>query len=317
MNGKINVGGNEKVIIDGQKVKEKLSLQTFKGSNPLTIGQDGYEFLSNTLLKDGLQIINGVKDKGKFVWKKMQLVEITMVQTAIKPLTFVVSSEQVDLTNVDVSYFNGMSGKFSNGTWYIENGTLYLNNNARGTLTYTSANRTLASSGNVTATFTWECVSGKKAFVDFVVADTEDAYPNGGELDGYWYELVVEGIDLISYVGMSSFAVDKFTLSTLLNTNGAKLTHSLGKKPKMAILLSDIYSHEYVDDFEISCGMMTFEGSYSSYFSFFTFKKHNSSNFNHSSVMLKPPTETEILFYDTSSIYYFVHGVEYTLITMA
>ena len=31
-------------------------------------------------------------------------------------------------------------------------------------------------------------------FVDYVVADTEDAYPDGGTQDGYWYELVKEGV---------------------------------------------------------------------------------------------------------------------------
>ena len=43
----------------------------YTGVNPLTIGQEGYTYPAKTLLKDGLQIINGVNGDGQFVWKQL------------------------------------------------------------------------------------------------------------------------------------------------------------------------------------------------------------------------------------------------------
>ena len=39
--------------------------------------------------------------------------------------------------------------------------------------------------------YVWKKLTAKGGdFIDFVVADSENSYPNYGELDGYWYELV-------------------------------------------------------------------------------------------------------------------------------
>lgn len=45
-------------------------------------------------------------------------------------------------------------------------------------------------SGKSEGQFVWEKLTAEGGeFVDYVVADVEDSYPNGGELDGYWYEV--------------------------------------------------------------------------------------------------------------------------------
>ena len=41
------------------KVREGAGVK-YTGDNPLTIGQSGYTFPAKTLLKEGLQIVNGV-----------------------------------------------------------------------------------------------------------------------------------------------------------------------------------------------------------------------------------------------------------------
>lgn len=113
----------------------------YTGDNPLTIGQAGFTFPAKTLLKDGLQIINGVNKEGQFVWKQLT-----------------------------------------------------------------------AEGGD---------------FVAFVTADDENSYPNGGEQDGYWYELVVEGVSGIDY-GEITLTGEKANFY---------IAHNLGVNPKMAILV--------------------------------------------------------------------------------
>ena len=56
-------------------------------------------------------------------------------------------------------------------------------------------------------------------FVAFVTADNEDSYPNGGTQDGYWYELVEEGITGIDIGEITpSGDVTSLTVPTKLTT---------------------------------------------------------------------------------------------------
>lgn len=48
--------------------------------------------------------------------------------------------------------------------------------------------------------YVWKKLTAQAGnFVDFVVSDSETAYPDGGEQDGYWYEKVVEGVAGIDF----------------------------------------------------------------------------------------------------------------------
>ena len=60
LNGKLNVGGNERVTIDGLKVKEKLKLFSYNGNNPIMLWKNSVTIPQNTVLKSDLQIENGV-----------------------------------------------------------------------------------------------------------------------------------------------------------------------------------------------------------------------------------------------------------------
>ena len=53
-------GAGEKVKIDGVKVASKMELTSYKGDNPLTIGQAGVAFPANTLFLEDFDILNGV-----------------------------------------------------------------------------------------------------------------------------------------------------------------------------------------------------------------------------------------------------------------
>lgn len=75
-------------------------------------------------------------------------------------------------------------------------------------------------------------------FVDFVVNDTETAYPDGGMQEGYWYEKVVDGIPL-SVFESSKYAIDTFTLTSDTKARDYSISHSLGSTPKFVFLKID------------------------------------------------------------------------------
>ena len=84
-----------------------------------------------------------------------------------------------------------------------------------------------------------------KTFVDYVVSDSPTAYPDGGEQDGYWYEKVVEGIPIP--IGITKFAVDKFTLSAdTYFSNGVNVYPSLDVPPRIAIVISPLLELGYI-----------------------------------------------------------------------
>lgn len=89
-------------------------------------------------------------------------------------------------------------------------------------------------SGKPEGLYAWNKLSAKGGeFIGFVVSNNASEYPNGGTQDGYWYELVIDGLDL-SLIGCTKCAVDKFTVTA--NTYSQDIAHSLGEKPKLAII---------------------------------------------------------------------------------
>ena len=214
-------GGSEKVTIDGVKVKEKLDLTSYTGENPLTLGQEGYSFPAKTLLKEGLEIINGVsgedltdtaaaltsatdalmamvgrkvadhKGEGEYVWKKQSTHTVTLTQTtqSVKPTVFKVTGK-----GIDVSDINNLIG-------------LTFNDDLGHALTISSATSLvhLSSTGTETTyTFNWDSSTQTLSFdvawgsihvfeevtvpaESYVVSMDEFSYPNGGELDGDLY----------------------------------------------------------------------------------------------------------------------------------
>ena len=75
-------------------------------------------------------------------------------------------------------------------------------------------------------------------FIDYVVSDKENAYPDGGEKGGYWYEKVSEGITPEMF-GCTQMAVDTFTLTSNTIGSNYSISHSLGTKPKYFIIIGD------------------------------------------------------------------------------
>lgn len=156
---------------------------------------------------------------GQYVWKRY---EYTPERTVTNPTfkfatisssvsTIKITSDSVDLTKVTSEFFAGFTFTDTTGTscnFKLNTGTgdgelimfmglsVYLNYDPESTsfvqagsmgIGTACSGRTATYSGNKTL----PAMQG--AFLDYVVSDSESAYPDGGTKDGYWYEKVVEG----------------------------------------------------------------------------------------------------------------------------
>ena len=64
--------------------------------------------------------------------------------------------------------------------------------------------------------YVWKKLTAQNGtFVDYVTADSANAYPNGGMQDGYWYELVKEGIP---YTGANPLTIGESGATIPANT---------------------------------------------------------------------------------------------------
>lgn len=143
-------------------------------------------------------------------------------------------------------------------------------------------------------------------FLDYVTADNETAYPDGGEQGGYWYEKETGLSGLKDIHGYSKMAVDKLTFSSDTATTKA-VSHSLSEVPSVIILLSNKtpvasgYT-EYVNS------LITKDDKGGG-----TYLASNGNAIQSTSALTVTRTANTVNF----NKHYYKAGVEYTLITMA
>ena len=184
------------------------------------------------------------RGEGEYVWKKLTApVTITMTQqnNGTTPTTFKMASADVDLSAVDISYFVGITGEYavsgSTAPFEIKEDGLYMGSSLRGALTYNPSTQVLSCAGNIGSLCTWT-VETQQNFIDYVVSSDAKAYPNGGEQDGYWYELVEEGVNLLTLFGCTKMAIDEFVYSSATGCDDVIVNHSLRAVPKVIIIAS-------------------------------------------------------------------------------
>lgn len=87
-----------------------------------------------------------------------------------------------------------------------------------------------------------------KSSVGYAIADELSKYPDGGVVDGYFYELVkeegvIQEIIIMGMVaenfGMTEIDFGEFTHASLKNTSEYTINHNLGTKPKFLMIFSD------------------------------------------------------------------------------
>ena len=159
--------------------------------------------------------------------------------------------------------------------------------------------------------YVWKKLTAQAGdFIDFVVSNSPTAYPDGGYKSGYWYEKV-KGIDP-SLFGCTKYAVDKFTFSSQIASEQAVLNHSLGRVPRIAVLVPDA---NISGTQKFHTGVAVFLNGGSSGSMGYIILGGSGSESTSSSVSLTANNTTIKL--RSYSGYYFATGVEYTLITMA
>ncbi len=238
MNGKINVGSSKKVTIDGEKVKEKINLETYKGDNPLMLGSAGYTFPEKTLLKDGLQVINSVggedltdtvaeqtvaveellrmvnrkvadhKGEGQYVWKKYEMptngvVSFTQL-TSGTPTVLQVTASGIDLSTVDESAFVGLTGTVNATTYNFVSETKVNIGGSNWDWSYDQTTSQITIQIDI-ASGTWQNATIEKIYRGYVVSSDTGAFPDGGTQDGYWYKLVEEKTEWESFTASYNF----------------------------------------------------------------------------------------------------------------
>ena len=144
-------------------------------------------------------------------------------------------------------------------------------------------------------------------FLGYTVSDSETAYPDGGEKDGYWWERVKGGIDPALF-GCTKIAVDRVTFSSRDSIYSTHVQISLGESPKVAIIFADSEQPMH--------NVSTFFGK--SYYTFVTGAVYENEATSNDRKILKYDTSDKTIYfggqYDST---YYSAGTEYTFITMA
>lgn len=201
---------------------------------------------NNTELSSILSTVKGlptyVKPSGLHVWKRSNYIPAETVtnpsftfNVTAYSTTVTISNENFDLTKIVdwKKFFDGFGSMKYDGSF----------------LTYSS--KIIVAFDPINKTFTIESdwrsndasvlsYSGTKVlkeaqytFVDYVVSDSESAYPDGGVKDGYWYEKF-KGF----MFGLTKEAHGSFTPSANIESTYT-LEHNLGERPKFIVVYTN------------------------------------------------------------------------------
>ena len=180
---------------------------------------------------------------GQYVWKKMvevvPTITIKFSGSNIDSSTykFKVTSNEVDLTKVDASYFVGFTFTSPSGEVYKFTKSNNLNcKSGDKPFTYNPSTTTITVSYFNAATETCNySIPGVYDVVGFEVSNDETTYPDGAKQGEYLYERSLDIEELLKKAGYTSFAVDTFTCTS--NSTTATIPHSLGNTPKLMLVL--------------------------------------------------------------------------------
>lgn len=217
------------------------------GGENVTPQVETYETLLETAIANlaGKAFVPPVKE-GQYVWEKYGDVPFEIIRqgTTSNPVIFNVTCESVDLSTVDLSWFDGATGTYDYGsglgTFEIKNGSMYMDGSLRGTLTYNAPAKQLTLSATVGSAQGWVCEE-HTVFIDYVVSDDENAYPDGGKQDGYWYERVSEGLSADECITPEMFGCTKMNKSMMLYSGqftlkDLNISHGLNEIPRVIII---------------------------------------------------------------------------------
>lgn len=234
-------------------------------SNKTQLQQNNIDLQSILSTVDGLPTADSVKH-GLYVWKKCNpksiaesdytTVDVTKGRMTEQVYLYCADSYTVDMdsktftlvnpTSINCMYYYTQQGNSSYSPVQLKGKYFFPNVDGTkatsGTELYygspTSINASVRTDGSDSGYYT-TCNAKKLtvsdvSFIEFVIADNANAYPDGGIQDEYWYERVVDGIDL-SALGCTKAVTEKITPSSRTQ----KIYHSLGITPKIVIVTTE------------------------------------------------------------------------------
>ena len=289
-----------------------------------------------------LQIKNtlgGGKPEGLYAWKKnLYSPSVSLENPTFDYISATVSSSSSDYTfgnfSFDISiiddwtkFFTGFVNTNGYGSNFPSDG-IFHNYSDNRDWNYTVSEVNL-SAGTVTIHIGGQCGDYKsegtykytgtkvvseeiKEFIDYIVSDKETAYPDGGEKDGYWYEKVVGDGLTPEMFGCTKMAIDKYTFASQTAID-VGIPHSLGVAPKYVFIFSystdlpplSSYLIEYFGRCPGDSNGGTTQG-WIIYSSSGEWRYRSLEFYNNKSVVKS-----------NANYYYWLTGVEYTVVTMA
>ena len=199
-------------------------------------------------VQDGYLYIKG--ESGLYAWKKYKIVEGTINITQISGATAVpailqLSSDEIDFATLDFNELTGLTSAYGTSSnpaqWTLKfNGasTVILDGNSYA-MTWNANTAQMSINANFGNAVTFAPVKATvKQYECIVVSYDKTTYPNGGEQDGYWYELVEEeGNNIASVFGFTKYALDTFVSSA--NVLQPTIPHTLGETPQAYLLVAN------------------------------------------------------------------------------
>lgn len=278
-------------------------------------------------------LVEAAAREGQFVWKKYSLID-----KQYSNLHFDLKSKVDNKAKVsglpeeiypyitesffqDFRYYNNSYPAFT-----YENNTLFYapwSSNEKRAVTYDTNTRLFDyNMGNMSSNFSvldsskvWvfpeSGAKGKGDFISLVISDKVGAYPDGGEKDGYWYEMVKE-LDLARIFGYSKYAIDKFALSS--TKSPITINHSLGELPKHVEIITPI---EKVTESKVTRIITRRNEYYPDISSPYFITMYNNGGKERSDSTSRNMNCTNQVISLPDMTYKCEIGVEYTLITMA
>lgn len=234
-------GGTEPIVAD-----------TFptRISGIVSTGEDLYPTASrqttsvDILLREVKRKIADHKGEGGFVWKKYipsYTVSFTQITSAESPTKLLASSNEIDLTTVDASFFEGLTGTIAPSTYeFLTDSKISIVSSSETKTydyTYDASTKQISILNLALRSSNWGSATADEVILGFVVSSDPEAYPDGGEQDGFWYERVSEGVSAEEF-GYTKMAHNTFTFSTNQPLKGATFVHGLDAVPKLLVMFA-------------------------------------------------------------------------------
>lgn len=126
---------------------------------------------------------------GQYAWEKSISATFSFTQLSSgTPTILQVASNDIDVTTITSDAFVGLNGSVNATTYNFTNNHQVIIGGQTWEYTYDQTTARITIQISITSG-TWANATAR-VVIGYIVSDDSTEYPNGGELNGYWYELI-------------------------------------------------------------------------------------------------------------------------------